>query len=84
MIAIQTKYLGPTNTKGTRIKAHDGRGNQITVSRDYSVNADENHRLAAIALCEKMKWKANFATGQLNNDTMVHVFIDAALARKAA
>lgn len=74
MIAIKTKYLGTTNTRGTRIKASDYRGNQVTLSRDYALNASEDHERAAIALRDKMGWKGELVAGTLDNDTYVHVF----------
>lgn len=55
MQAIVTKYLGPTNLKGTRVKAACEAG-QITVSWDHALNADENHDAAAHALAKKLGW----------------------------
>ncbi len=51
--AIETKYLGPTNTKGGRIKAECWGGN-ITISYDHELNSDGAHKAAALALIEKM------------------------------
>jgi len=53
--AITTKFIGPTNTRGSRIKASAYAGT-ITVAYDHSLNNDENHRAAADALCVKMGW----------------------------
>ena len=55
MQAIQTKYLGPTNTKGSRIVASYAGGKVIT-SWDYSKDVTENHLDAALALAEKLDW----------------------------
>jgi len=63
MKAIKTKYLGPTNTRGSRIKASDGCGNAIVINWDYELDVDKNHKVAAITLCKKMKWNTSFATG---------------------
>lgn len=49
MQAIQTKYLGPTNTRGSRIKAICWL-TSVTVSWDHSANTDENHAAAIDAL----------------------------------
>ena len=50
-ISIHTKFLGPTNTRGARIKAStrrpDGRIESVTLSYDY--DGDE-HEAAANAL----------------------------------
>lgn len=59
MQAIQTKFLGPTNTRGSRFKATCWL-TSVTVSRDYSVNVDENHAAAIEALVCK-----------LNNDRII-------------
>jgi hypothetical protein len=58
-IAIQTRYLGPTNFRGSRYKAYTESGRAITVSADYRLNSEENHRAAALALCAKMRWDAD-------------------------
>ena len=46
MQAIQTKYIGATNTKHSRIKAACEAGG-ITVFYDHSLNEDDNHKAAA-------------------------------------
>lgn len=55
---IKTKTLGPTNSKGTRVKASIKIGSEkpqsITLSWQYCFNTEENHRQAALALCEKL------------------------------
>lgn len=56
MKAIETKYLGPTDFKGSRIVADDGDGNRVTISYPYELSGEEVHRAAAVALCEKMGW----------------------------
>lgn len=56
MKAIETKFHGPTNTRGSRITASDCDGNRVTVSTDYSLDSEANHRRAAVALCDKMRW----------------------------
>lgn len=60
--AIETRYLGATNTKGGRIKATAWGGN-ITVGYDYALDAQDNHRAAANALIAKMGWQGTFAQG---------------------
>jgi hypothetical protein len=57
MKAISTKFLGPTNTKGSRIKAFDGDGNSVTISKDYGLDTYDSHKKAALKLCNKMRWK---------------------------
>ena len=55
MQAIVTKYLGPTNTRGARIKATAQAG-ATYLSWDYALDTSANHRAAAIALANKFKW----------------------------
>jgi hypothetical protein len=52
MIAITTKYLAPTNTKGARIKAKGGYYS-VTIPFDYSKSDVELHYTAVKALMEK-------------------------------
>ncbi len=48
--AIVTKYLGPTNTLGSRVKATDGT-NSVLLPYDHRLTPDGNHYAAARALC---------------------------------
>ena len=57
MQAIVTKYLGPTNTKGGRIKALADAGS-ITISYPQRLNPPEAHAEAARQLAEKLEWTA--------------------------
>lgn len=60
--AITTKYLGPTNHYGERIKATCYSGS-ITVGYDYALNDNENHDAAAAALVAKMGWSGDYIGG---------------------
>ena len=60
--AIETRYLGPTNTKGGRIKATAWAGS-VTVPYDHALNSEDNHRAAAMALVAKLQWPGTFAQG---------------------
>lgn len=53
MQAIETKFLGPTNTKGSRVKATCWL-TSVTVSWDHSMNVEENHHAAIEALICKL------------------------------
>jgi hypothetical protein len=55
MQAIQTKYIGPSNVKGSRVKAKAQAGS-ITLHWDDSLNSDANHTAAALALAKKLGW----------------------------
>lgn len=55
MIAIHTKYLGPTDTRGARIKASVYRSKDVTfsVTVGYDHGADDPFEVAAQALADK-------------------------------
>ena len=64
---ILTKYLGPTNTKGSRIKVSLGRSSEVslTVSWNYDLDVKENHHSAAVAFCEKYNRNSNLVGGEM-------------------
>jgi hypothetical protein len=66
MLAIVTKYHGPTDTRGSRVSASvDGR--RAVVAYDPALDAEENHRRAMAWLCRKNCWDAaRFFGGSLN------------------
>jgi hypothetical protein len=66
--AIVTKYLGPTNVRGARIKATADAGS-ITLSWDHALNPERNHRAAAMALAEKYGWQGRFVGGGMPDNT---------------
>lgn len=77
MQAIQTKYLCPTNFRGSRVKATAGAGS-ITLEWDDSKNSYDNHRAAMHALVEKLGWARlardeRWETGALSDGSFVHV-----------
>jgi len=55
---ITTKYLGPTNFKGSRIKATTSFGKtSITISYPYELSGVECHAKAVKLLISKLKWE---------------------------
>lgn len=54
---IQTKYLGPTNFKGSRVKAVDDKGNSAISEYRSELSSEENHRHAAKVLLDKIETK---------------------------
>jgi hypothetical protein len=62
--AITTKYIGPTNHRGSRIKATCA-ARSLTVSYDDAMNSTDNHKLAAYKLAETMGWRADYRGGVL-------------------
>lgn len=53
--AITTKFLGPTDTKGPRIKAMCQAGS-LTYSWNYELGVEGNHRKAAFDLQASLGW----------------------------
>jgi hypothetical protein len=54
-MAIQTKFLGPTNYRGARVKAISDAGS-LALSWDHAIGVQENHHAAAVALAERVGW----------------------------
>ena len=74
MKAIQTKYFGPGNVKGSRIKAFDSDGNSVTISYPHELSGEDVHRKAAEALRDKMQWKGEMVGGSIKTG-YVFVFV---------
>ena len=62
MKAIWTKYLGPTNVRGSRVKA-SAEGVSVTVPYASELNAERAHDEAALALVRKMGWPGTLVRG---------------------
>ena len=56
---IETKYIGPTNTKGSRVKAIDSNKNSITTHWLPELSVEDNHLNAANMLLLKIAAKNN-------------------------
>lgn len=72
---ITTKYIGPTDTKGARIKATTGNGKHsstIAYPHEDSCNA---HALAALDLARKLGWTGALVEGGTATGS-VFVFAD--------
>lgn len=55
MQAIVTKYIGPTDTKGARIKATCDAGS-VTIGYPHELSGQDVHAAAAMALVRKLGW----------------------------
>ena len=62
MKSIETRYIGPTNHRGARIKATDG-DNSIITSYPYELSGEAVHAQAALALARKLNWKGTLIGG---------------------
>tara|TARA_R110001599_G_scaffold49625_1_gene141653 strand:+ start:172 stop:438 length:267 start_codon:yes stop_codon:yes gene_type:complete len=73
MQTITTKYLGPTDHRGSRYKAtHTGGYKTVTINSDFAVDADVNHTNAANELATKLGWEGDYIGGH-TKDGMVFV-----------
>lgn len=73
MLAIETRYIGPTNHRGSRVMARVMEGNNfdgrytprtLTISWDDALNTDANHYAAAWVLILKLGWVPANGYGQ--------------------
>ena len=68
MQAIVTKYIGPSNVRGARIKATADAGSVI-VPKKYELNTEDAHAYAALALARKFGWKGTLIMGGMPDKT---------------
>jgi len=73
--AIVTKFIGPTNNRGSRIKATADAGS-VTVSYDHALGVEGNHRAAAEALALKYGWPLDMVGGGLPGSGYAFVYAD--------
>jgi hypothetical protein len=78
MQAIEVKYLGATNHKGSRYKATASAGS-VTVGYDYALSDSDNALSVANELANKYQWLESHKLegGQLNNGNYVFVMVAA-------
>lgn len=74
---ITTRYLGPTNTRGSRIKA-SADGGSVTIGHDSALSSENAHAKAARALCVKLGWTGTLISGVTASGEHVFVFVDVA------
>lgn len=75
MVAIHTKYLGPTNSRGSRYKAYSTKDRKtVTVGAQDALSSEENHHAAARAYCKLYDWHGVLAHGGTDTGN-VYVFI---------
>jgi hypothetical protein len=78
--AIETRYFGPTNVKGSRVKAECAAGS-VTIDWASELNVDQNHYRAAWMLIEKLGWNktsrvTGLKMGQLKRGSYVFVLVE--------
>jgi hypothetical protein len=62
--AIVTRYIGPTNYRGSRVKA-TCEGGSIILEWNDALNSKQNHDAAAKALANKLDWGGEWHSGCL-------------------
>lgn len=62
MQAIITKFHGPTNTRGPRVKARAWAGS-VTVAYQHGLGDEGSHKAAAQALADKLGLKGKLIMG---------------------
>ena len=63
MQSIETRYLGPTNTKGARIVATATSGIKITRSMPIELEGEQAHASVAMELATQLNWRWHFLAG---------------------
>jgi hypothetical protein len=63
MRAITTKYFGPGNVRGSRVKASAGDGATASLPWNYALSPAANHAAAAVALARKLGWTGTLIEG---------------------
>jgi hypothetical protein len=79
--SIETKKLGPTDTRGSRIIAKTASGIRVTIGYPYELSGVDCHALAAETLARKLKWiepEVAFSSRWIAGGTKAgYVFVDA-------
>jgi hypothetical protein len=75
--AIKTKYLPPTDFRGSRISAQSA-ARTMFFKWDHGLDPDENHHAAAHSLAGVMGWlnKHDLAGGTLKSGECVFVLVE--------
>lgn len=73
MQTITTKYMGPTNHRGSRVKARSTMGAYVVLSWDYALGTDANHDRAACELASQLGWLGRWCGGDLNDSGRVYL-----------
>lgn len=55
--AIVTKYVGPTNDKGSHIRLRSGGGLGMSVPWNYDLDVEGNHQAAVNIFADKYNWR---------------------------
>lgn len=88
---ITTRYLGPTNTKGSRIKAvarkadNWGKEMSLTDHMNNALNPDANHTRVAQLLATELEWKGVWiGAGKPEDDGYQYAALEGSFSREWA
>lgn len=73
--AIATRFLGPTNHRGARVRAYAEAGS-VTLAWDHRTNVETNHVAAAHTLAAKLGWNGTWQGGALPGAGYCFVLVD--------
>jgi len=62
--SIVTTFYGPTNTRGSRVKATSDAGS-VWMNWKHELNCSENHQQSDLALAKKLGWRGTWVGGSL-------------------
>lgn len=75
--SIETKYRGPTTTRGARISAQATNGDRLSIPFPHDARSTEGaHAEAALALAHRLQWEGDMLAGTTTRG-FVFVFADA-------
>ena len=75
--AITVKYLGPTETRGARVKASAGGRGNVTLPFRHDLSMEQNVAAAVDELLLRYEWLSySYALGALSDGTYVAVLSD--------
>ncbi len=74
MQTITTKYIGPTNHRGARIRAVTASGQALTLPINHSYSDGRCHAEAALELCKRLGWSGELVSGSTSRG-YVFVFV---------
>ena len=74
--AITVKYLGPTKTRGARVKASAGGTGNVTLPFRHDLSMEQNVAAAVDELLLRYEWDNSYVLGVLPDGTYVAVLSD--------
>lgn len=83
MQALSTRYLGPTDHRGARVKVSAERGS-VVVPWDDALDTAANHCRAALRALERWEWSGRWVGGSSTSNPRGFIFVCVPGTRGAA